>query len=380
MKMSKETKITIASVAGTAIAIASLAGGAYAVDFNNLKDQAVSIQNTSIETQRKLLEAYTAYNKSETKKYTENDVDSTKKMYVNMLKTTGETAQKQLGLNDYAVHIDNLNKHELEDYVNKIPIENNKKQTTIKNLASNQKEVETGHTQKLITDAKNSLNDAINNANKTYSDSEGNVDDNKTRDELKASIDNANNKKNSNDVNIMKTTTDEVNAKINAVNDAVKAKADRIAQEKAARAAAAASAASVNASYGSNSSYNGNRSYGNAKNGSSHANGGSNGYTTGADCYSASECQSYLDKHAYNQLQAYHTGDGATFYGIHNSDGGASMWGQSSANINGQNVNLGQWQQATYINGKPYASGYDSNGKYVQTCGPDGKVYYAKIQ
>lgn len=273
-------------------------------------------------------------------------------------------------MNDYAVHIDNLNKQELEDYVNKIPLETNKKQTTIKNLASNQKEVETGHTQKLIEDAKNNLNDAINNANKTYSDSEGNVDDNKTRDELKTSIDNANNKKNSNDLHILKTTTDDVNAKINAVNDAVKAKADRIAQEEAERAAAASA----------NSSYNGNKSYGNAKNGSSSANGGSNSYTTGADCYSASECQSYLDKHAYNQLQAFHTSDGATFYGIHNGDGGASMWGQSSANINGQNVNLGQWQQATYINGAPHAVGYDSNGKYVQTCGPDGKVYYAKIQ
>lgn len=96
MKINKKTKIAIASMAGTAIAIASLAGGAYAIDFNNLKDKAVSIQNTSIETQRKLLEAYTAYNKSETKKYTENDVTDTKKMFVNMLKTIGETAQKQL--------------------------------------------------------------------------------------------------------------------------------------------------------------------------------------------------------------------------------------------------------------------------------------------
>lgn len=33
--------------------------------------------------------------------------------------------------------------------------------------------------------------------------------------------------------------------------------------------------------------------------------------------------------------------------------------------------------QATYINGNPY--GVDDGGQYVQTCGPDGKVWYGKI-
>ena len=44
---------------------------------------------------------------------------------------------------------------------------------------------------------------------------------------------------------------------------------------------------------------------------------------------------------------------------------------------NGQNHSVSGWQQATYINGKPY--GVDDGGQYVQTCGPDGKVWYGKI-
>ena len=89
------------------------------------------------------------------------------------------------------------------------------------------------------------------------------------------------------------------------------------------------------------------------------------------------ECQSNIDRNGYGVMNLMTTAGGSTYYQIHNSSGGSSFWGQGSVNINGQNHSVSGWQQATYINGKPY--GVDDGGQYVQTCGPDGKVWYGKI-
>lgn len=106
--------------------------------------------------------------------------------------------------------------------------------------------------------------------------------------------------------------------------------------------------------------------------------GGGTGYTVSGTCTDAASCQQVVDTNPYNTLSQYNSPNGSTYYQIHNNNGGSSMYNQSSTVINGQTHRLGEWQQAQYINGVPY--GPDDGGKYVQTCGPDGTVYYAPVK
>lgn len=106
--------------------------------------------------------------------------------------------------------------------------------------------------------------------------------------------------------------------------------------------------------------------------------GGNNGYTVSGTCTDAASCQQVVDTNPYNTLSQYNSPNGSTYYQIHNNNGGSNMYNQSSTVIDGQTHQLGSWQQAQYINGVPY--GPDDGGKYVQTCGPDGTVYYAPVK
>ncbi|KAA8815694.1 hypothetical protein CSQ85_12255 [Bifidobacterium rousetti] len=103
---------------------------------------------------------------------------------------------------------------------------------------------------------------------------------------------------------------------------------------------------------------------------------GTSGYTTGGDCYDTASCQSRLDTSRANVMQAFHTPDGSTYYGIHSGRGGDAMWGKGDVTINGRHHTVGQWTQAQYVDGKPVAS--TTTGTYVQTC-HNGTVWYAPI-
>ena len=103
---------------------------------------------------------------------------------------------------------------------------------------------------------------------------------------------------------------------------------------------------------------------------------GTSGYTTGGDCYDTASCQSRIDASGRNVMQAFHTPDGSTYYGIHSGRGGDAMWGKGDVTINGRHHTVGQWTQAQYVDGKPVASA--TTGTYVQTC-HNGTVWYAPI-
>ena len=101
---------------------------------------------------------------------------------------------------------------------------------------------------------------------------------------------------------------------------------------------------------------------------------GRSGYYTATSCGgNVAECQRNIDGNGSGALNVMTTdGVGTKYYQAH-----TSSWGASSVNINGQNHSLGAWQQAQYIDGKPY--GPNDGKTYYQTCGPDGKVYYAPM-
>lgn len=166
------------------------------------------------------------------------------------------------------------------------------------------------------------------------------------------------------------------------VKDGAKAFAEeqaRKAAEAAAAAARAQAAAQVAASYGSGSGYARSSSGYARSSGSGYArSSGASGYSVGGGCTSVAQCQGYLDAGGQNTMYAYQSGNG-TFYGIHNNRGGSAMLGQHSVTINGQSRSVGEWTPALMRNGKAYAVNTDPNKQYVQTCGPNGQVYYAPI-
>ena len=119
--------------------------------------------------------------------------------------------------------------------------------------------VESSKTAKQVKDAKAALDKTITDAENLYKDSEGKVQDNKTRESLKTAIDNA--KKTSGDkkadVKSLTAANDTLSKAVKAVNDSKNAKAQADAQKQAQEQAqqAQAQAQSVGTPSGGYSGY-----------------------------------------------------------------------------------------------------------------------------
>lgn len=119
--------------------------------------------------------------------------------------------------------------------------------------------VEASKTAKQVKDAKNALDKTITDAENLYKDSEGKVQDNKTRESLKTAIDNA--KKTSGDkkvdVKSLTAANDTLSKAVKSVNDSKNAKAQADAQKQAQEQAqqAQAQAQSVGTPSGGYSGY-----------------------------------------------------------------------------------------------------------------------------
>ena len=138
---------------------------------------------------------------------------------------------------------------------------------------------------KTLADAKAALQSTVDNADKTYTDSDGKVQDNATRDSLKTTLDAAKKVLDDDSVTDAKEYTDQktaVDGAVKAVNDSItaKEKADAEAKAEAEAAATASSAASSGGYSGGGSSYYGG-STGNSSTPSYSGNtgGSNNGYT-----------------------------------------------------------------------------------------------------
>ena len=133
---------------------------------------------------------------------------------------------------------------------------------------------------KTLADAKAALQSTVDNADKTYTDSDGKVQDNATRDALKSALDAAKKVLSDDGVTDAKEYTDQKTAVDNAgktVNDSIAAKEKADAEAKAeAEAAAAASSA---ASSGGSSYYSGSTGSSPIPSYSGNTGGSNNGYT-----------------------------------------------------------------------------------------------------
>lgn len=136
---------------------------------------------------------------------------------------------------------------------------------------------------KTLADAKAVLQSTVDSADKTYTDSDGKVQDNATRDSLKTVLDAAKKVLNDDSVTTAKEYTDQKTAVDNAVktvNDSITAKEQADAEAKAqAEAAAAASSAPVSGSSGG--SYSGSGYYGGGTSSGSYSGGSTGGYSGG---------------------------------------------------------------------------------------------------
>lgn len=140
---------------------------------------------------------------------------------------------------------------------------------------------------KTLADAKQALQSTVDSADKTYADSDGKVQDNATRDNLKTALDAAKKVLSDDGVTDAKEYTDQkttVDNAVKTVNDSIAAKEKADAEAKAqaeAEAAATASSAASSGGYsgGGSSYYGGSTGSGSTPSYSGNTSGFNNGYT-----------------------------------------------------------------------------------------------------
>ena len=140
---------------------------------------------------------------------------------------------------------------------------------------------------KTLADAKAALQSTVDSADKTYADSDGKVQDNATRDNLKTALDAAKKVLSDDDVTDAKEYTDQkttVDNAVKTVNDSIAAKEKADAEAKAqaeAEAAATASSAASSGGYsgGGSSYYGGSTGSSSTPSYSGNTGGFNNGYT-----------------------------------------------------------------------------------------------------
>ena len=135
---------------------------------------------------------------------------------------------------------------------------------------------------KTLADAKAALQSTVDSADKTYTDADGKVQDNATRDSLKTALDAAKKVLADDGVTDAKEYTDQktaVDDAVKTVNDSIAAKEKADAEAKAQAEAAAASSAPASGSSGG--SYSGSGYYGGGTSSGSYSGGTTGGYSGG---------------------------------------------------------------------------------------------------
>lgn len=194
--------------------------------------------------------------------------------------------------------------------------------------------VEASKTAKQVKDAKDTLNKTISDAETLYKDSEGKVQDNKTRESLKTAIDNA--KKTSGDkkadVKSLTAAKDALSKAVKSVNDSKNAKAQADAQKQAQEQAQVQAQ-----SNGASSETYSNSGYSNS--GGSYSNNGGGSYSGGSSQYTqpqnSNNCTQY-GCNGYDYRKDFDSAGGGTAPITKdniNQDGSITIGGDSHGNM-----------------------------------------------
>lgn len=200
--------------------------------------------------------------------------------------------------------------------------------------------VEASKTAKQVKDTKDALDKTITDAENLYKDSEGKVQDDKTRESLKTAIDNA--KKTSGDkkadVKSLTAANDTLSKAVKAVNDSKNAKAQADAQNQAQEQAQAQSNGASSETY-SNSGYsNSGGSYSN-NGGGTYSNNGGGTYSSVSGQYTqpqnSNNCTQY-GCNGYDYRKDFDSAGGGTAPITKdniNQDGSITIGGDSHGNM-----------------------------------------------
>lgn len=194
--------------------------------------------------------------------------------------------------------------------------------------------VEASKTAKQVKDAKDALDKTVESAESLYKDSEGKVQDDKTRESLKTAIDNA--KKTSSDkkadVKSLTAANDALSKAVKAVNDSKNAKAQADAQNQAQEQAQA----QVQSNGASSETYS-NSGYSNS--GGSYSNNGGGSYSGGSGQYTqpqnSNNCTQY-GCNGYDYRKDFDSAGGGTAPITKdniNQDGSITIGGDSHGNM-----------------------------------------------
>lgn len=251
-KSGKKRTIIIAAVA----AIVVLAGvGGYAYASNSAYDSYASRVESAKESDSKLVKKI-AEAQSLVKATKESDVLD--KTVLDSLNKSVKTSETRKGIPDVG-NVAKWNLWSISKAKTIISNDMTEANDSINAIGKAMRGVESSKTAKQVKDAKDTLDKTITDAENLYKDSEGKVQDNKTRESLKTTIDNA--KKTSSDkkadVKSLTASNDTLSKAVKAVNDSKNAKAQADAQKQAQEQAqqAQAQAQSVGTPSGGYSSY-----------------------------------------------------------------------------------------------------------------------------
>lgn len=255
-KNTKHSNKNVIIAASTIAAIVVLAGvGGYAYASNSAYDSYASRVESAKETDSKLVKKI-AEAQSLVKATKESDVLD--KTVLDSLNKSVKTSETRKGIPDVG-NVAKWNLWSISKAKTIISNDMTEANDSINAIGKAIGKVEASKTAKQVKDAKDTLDKTITDAENLYKDSEGKVQDNKTRESLKTTIDNA--KKTSSDkkadVKSLTAANDTLSKAVKAVNDSKNAKAQADAQKQAQEQAqqAQAQAQSVGTPSGGYSGY-----------------------------------------------------------------------------------------------------------------------------
>ena len=251
-KNGKKRTVIIATVA----AVVVFAGvGGYAYASNSAYDSYASRVESAKESDSKLVKKI-AEAQSLVKATKESDVLD--KTVLDSLSKSVKTGETRKGIPDVG-NVAKWNLWSISKAKTIISNDMTEANDSINAIGKAMRGVEASKTAKQVKDAKDALDKTVESAESLYKDSEGKVQDNKTRESLKTALDNA--KKTSGDkkadVKSLTASNDTLSKAVKAVNDSKNAKAQADAQKQAQEQAqqAQAQAQSVGTPSGGYSGY-----------------------------------------------------------------------------------------------------------------------------
>lgn len=326
-KPSKKT-IIIASTIAAIIVLAGVGGYAYASNsaYGSYESRVESAKESDSKLVKKIVEA-----ESLVKATKETDVlDKTVLDSLNKSLKVGES-RKGVPASSHAAKWNLWSVSKAKTIVSNDMTETN---DSINAIGKAMGKVEASKTAKQVKDAKNALDKTITDAENLYKDSEGKVQDDKTRESLKTAIDNAK-KTSSNkkaDVKSLTASNDALSKAVKSVNDSKNAKAQADAQKQAQEQAQVQAQ-----SNGASSETYSNSGYSNS--GGSYSNNGGGSYSGGSSQYTqpqnSNNCTQY-GCNGYDYRKDFDSAGGGTAPITKdniNQDGSITIGGDSHGNM-----------------------------------------------